>query len=103
MVEESDSTELTAVTFDGIYQNSEVWINGNYLGNRPNGYIGFQYDLTPYLNYGSEQNEILVKVDNSDQPNSRWYSGSGIYRNVWLNKTDKLHVPLWGTFMTTPK
>ncbi|WP_029036268.1 beta-galactosidase GalB [Salinimicrobium xinjiangense] len=101
-VEESDSTKLTAVTFDGVYQNSEVWINGNYLGSRPNGYIGFQYDLTPYLNYGDEPNEILVKVDNSDQPNSRWYSGSGIYRNVWLTQTDKLHVPLWGTFVTTP-
>ncbi|MCY2687533.1 beta-galactosidase GalB [Salinimicrobium sp. TH3] len=102
-LEESDSTNLTAVTFDGIYQNSEVWINGNYLGNRPNGYIGFQYDLTPYLNYGNEPNEILVKVDNSDQPNSRWYSGSGIYRNVWLEQTDQLHVPLWGTFVTTPE
>ncbi|WZL90413.1 beta-galactosidase GalB [Salinimicrobium sp. 3283s] len=98
-----DSTKLTAVTFDGIYQNSEVWINGNYLGNRPNGYIGFQYDLTPYLNYGDEQNEILVKVNNADQPNSRWYSGSGIYRNVWLEQTDKLHVPQWGTFVTTPQ
>ena len=97
-----DSTQLTSILFDGVYQNSEVWINGNYLGNRPNGYIGFQYDLTPYLNYGDEQNEILVKVNNADQPNSRWYSGSGIYRNVWLTKTDKLHVPLWGTFVTTP-
>ena len=97
-----DSIKLTAVTFDGIYQDSKIWINGSYLGNRPNGYIGFQYDLTPYLNYGDEQNEILVKVNNADQPNSRWYSGSGIYRNVWLEQTDKLHVPLWGTFVTTP-
>lgn len=102
VVEESDSTRLTAVTFDGVYQNSEVWINGNYLGNRPNGYIGFQYDLTPYLNYGNEENEILVKVNNADQPNSRWYSGSGIYRNVWLEQTDKVHVSQWGTFVTTP-
>ncbi|WP_037324869.1 beta-galactosidase GalB [Salinimicrobium terrae] len=101
-IAESDSTKLTTVTFDGVYQNSKVWINGNYLGNRPNGYIGFQYDLTPYLNYGDEQNEILVKVDNSDQPNSRWYSGSGINRNVWLGQTNKLHVPQWGTFVTTP-
>ncbi|UZH56793.1 glycoside hydrolase family 2 protein [Salinimicrobium tongyeongense] len=98
-----DSTRLTAVTFDGVYQDSKVWINGKYLGNRPNGYIGFQYDLTLFLHYGNEPNEILVKVNNAHQPNSRWYSGSGIYRNVWLTKTDKLHVPLWGTFVTTPQ
>lgn len=102
-LEPVDSTKVISILFDGIYHNSEVWINGEYLGNRPFGYIGFQYDLTPHLSYGSEENELLVKVNNDDQPNSRWYSGSGIYRNVWMNKTDKLHVAKWGTFITTPE
>ncbi|MFV8324774.1 glycoside hydrolase family 2 TIM barrel-domain containing protein [Flavobacterium sp. ZS1P14] len=99
----ADKTKITAIVFDGVYRNSEVWINGHYLGKRPNGYIGFQYDLSPYLNYGDKNNEILVKVDNSKQPNSRWYSGSGIFRNVWLETTDKLHIEQWGTYITTPK
>ncbi|MUP45404.1 DUF4982 domain-containing protein [Gramella sp. BOM4] len=97
-----DSTKLTSIQFDGVYMDSEVWINGTYLGKRPNGYISFEYDLTPYLKYNRQENEILVKVDNSKQPNSRWYSGSGIYRHVWLNTTDNLHVSNWGTFVTTP-
>jgi beta-galactosidase len=95
--------KITSIVFDGVYRNSEVWINGHYLGKRPNGYIGFQYELSPYLNYGDKENEIIVKVDNSKQPNSRWYSGSGIFRNVWLETTDKLHIEQWGTYITTPK
>lgn len=95
--------KITSIIFDGVYRNSEVWINGHYLGKRPNGYIGFQYDLSPYLNYGDKINEIIVKVDNSKQPNSRWYSGSGIFRNVWLETTNKLHVDQWGTYITTSK
>lgn len=99
----ANKTKTTSIIFDGVYRNSEVWINGHYLGKRPNGYIGFQYDLSPYLNYGNKNNEILVKVDNSKQPNSRWYSGSGIFRNVWLETTDKLHTEQWGTYISTPK
>jgi len=91
------------IDFDGIYQNSEVWINGHYLGKRPYGYISFRYELTPYLNRGMDKNVLAVKVDNSMQPNSRWYSGSGIYRNVWLIMTDKIFVDHWGTFITTPQ
>ncbi|HKG68913.1 MAG TPA: glycoside hydrolase family 2 TIM barrel-domain containing protein, partial [Segetibacter sp.] len=91
------------IGFDGVYRNSEVFINGHSLGIRPNGYISFQYDLTPYLNYGTQPNVIAVKVDNLRQPNSRWYSGSGIYRNVWLTTVDKIHVINWGTFITTPE
>jgi len=91
------------ITFDGVYRNSEVWINGHLLGKRPNGYISFQYDLSPYVKYGNEKNSIAVKVDNSQQPNSRWYSGSGIYRNVWLTITDKLHIGYNGTYITTPE
>jgi beta-galactosidase len=91
------------VDFDGVYRNSEVWINGYYLGKRPNGYISFSYDLTPYLNFGEKTNVIAVKVDNSDQPNSRWYSGSGIYRNVWLTTINKTSFAKWDTFITTPQ
>ncbi len=90
-----------AIQFDGVYQNSEVWINGHYLGKRPNGYISFVYDLTPYLK--ANNNVLAVKVDNSKQPNSRWYSGSGIYRHVWLNITNSIHVAQWGTYITTPQ
>jgi beta-galactosidase len=90
-----------SIQFDGVYQLSEVWINGQYLGKRPYGYIGFSYDLTPHLKYGGE-NVIAVKADNSHQPNSRWYTGSGIYRHTWLLATGPVHVAEWGTFVTTP-
>jgi beta-galactosidase len=91
------------INFDGVYHNSEVWINGHYLGKRPNGYISFNYDLTGYLKFGNQTNVIAVRVDNSEQPNSRWYSGSGIYRNVWLTTINKIHFKQWGTFITTPQ
>jgi beta-galactosidase len=91
-----------SVEFDGVYQNSEVWINGQYLGKRPFGYISFAYDLTPYLKLDGE-NVIAVKVDNSLQPGSRWYSGSGIYRHTWLVAWHPVHVHRWGTFVTTPR
>ncbi len=92
-----------SIEFDGIYRKSEVWINGHYLGIRPNGYISFAYDLSDYLNFGEAENVIAVKVDNSEQPNSRWYSGSGIYRNVRLVVAENLHVAHWGTYATTPE
>ncbi|MFH1001174.1 MAG: sugar-binding domain-containing protein, partial [Bacteroidota bacterium] len=100
---DSDKDKLVFISFDGVYQKSEVWINGDFVGMRPYGYSSFQYDVTPFLKYGSEGNIIAVKVDNSEQPNSRWYSGSGIYRNVWLIKTGKVFVENWGTFITTPE
>jgi len=89
-----------SILFDGVYMNSEVWINGHYLGKRPSGYISFAYDLTPYLTAG--KNTLAVKIDNSNQPNSRWYSGSGIYRHVWMNITPPLHIAQWGTYISTP-
>jgi beta-galactosidase len=98
----SARSKLVFIDFDGIYRNSEIWINGHYLGKRPNGYISFSYELTPYLKFG-KANEIAVKVDNSAQPNSRWYSGSGIYRNVWLTTVNKTYFAKWGTFITTPQ
>ena len=95
--------KLVFIDFDGVYRNSEVWINGHYLGKRPYGYSSFDYELTPYLNFGAQKNLIAVKVDNSQQPNSRWYSGSGIYRNVWLTTVEKARVDHWGTYVTTPE
>ena len=92
--------KLVYIDFDGVYQKSDVWVNGHHLGFRPNGYISFRYELTPYLNFGGK-NTIAVKVDNSVQPNSRWYSGSGIYRNVWLVTTNKIAIDHWGTYVTT--
>lgn len=89
------------IEFDGVYQNSDVWINGNHLGHYPSGYMSFQYDLTAFIKAG--ENVIAVRVDNSLQPNTRWYSGSGIYRHVWLNIANSLHVAQWGTYITTPQ
>ncbi len=88
------------IDFDGVYCNSEVFINGHSLGVRPNGFISFRYNLTPFLKY-NQANTIAVKVDNSQQPNSRWYSGSGIYRNVWLVVLNDVFVDHWGTSITT--
>ena len=94
-------TKKTAIYFEGVYMNSEVFINGKSLGVYPYGYSSFSYDLTPYLNFGKE-NVIAVRVDNSQQVNSRWYSGSGIYRHVWMMVTDPVHVAHWGVGITTP-
>ena len=89
------------ITFDGVYMNSTVYINGHKLGTRPYGYSTFEYDLTPYI-YKKGDNVIAVKVDNSDQPNSRWYSGCGIYRHVWFTKTlKKAYIPQWGQYVAT--
>lgn len=87
------------IDFDGVYMNSTVYLNGHELGFRPYGYASFSYDLTPYLNQNGE-NIIAVKVDNEKQPNSRWYSGCGIYRNVWLRESGDLRIPLWGQQLT---
>ena len=82
--------------FDGVYMNSTVYINGQKVGYRPYGYSSFEYDITPYVKEG--ENVVAVRVDNSDQPNSRWYSGCGIYRHVWLTKTAPIHVAHWGVY-----
>lgn len=88
------------IEFDGVYKNSEVWINGHYLGKRPYGYINFSYDLTPWLFFG-KQNVIAVKVDNSLQPDSRWYTGSGIYRDVKLVIHNRTFIDDRGLFIST--
>lgn len=102
-VSAEDLKRSVFIDFDGVYQNSEVWINGHSLGKRFYGYSSFRYELTPWLVGGEKENVLAVKVDNSMQPNSRWYSGSGIYRNVWLITTGKTYIAHWGTFITTPE
>ncbi len=87
--------------FDGVYMNSDVWINGVHLGRRPYGYSSFAYDITRHLVPGI--NVVAVRVDNSHQPNSRWYTGSGIYRHTWLTVLAPLHVAHWGSVITTPR
>lgn len=97
----ADSAKRIYITFDGVYHHSDVFVNGAFLGHHANGYIGFQYDLTKHLHFGKQDNVIAVRVNNSDQPNSRWYSGSGIYRNVWLEKTAPIHIDYCGTYIST--
>jgi beta-galactosidase len=91
-----------SIQFDGVYENSEVFLNGQSLGKRPYGYISFSYDVTPYLKFADQENILAVRVDASLQPGSRYYSGCGIYRDVWLTVTNPLHVAHWGTFVTLP-
>jgi beta-galactosidase len=83
--------------FEGVYNRSEVFINGHSLGKRPNGYISFAYDATPFVKYG-EDNTIAVRVDHSKSADSRWYTGSGIYRNVWLVYANPVHIAQWGVY-----
>ncbi|MFD2920182.1 glycoside hydrolase family 2 TIM barrel-domain containing protein [Terrimonas rubra] len=99
---EADKHKKHFIRFDGVYMNSEVYLNGHLLGVRPNGYIGFSYDMSPYLQYGQQKNILVVKVNNDKQPNSRWYSGSGIYRNVWLESSSGIRISEWGPYITTP-
>lgn len=88
------------IAFDGVYMNSTVYVNGHEVGFRPYGYSSFEYDITPYANPGGD-NVVAVKVDNSDQPNSRWYSGCGIYRHVWLTTTGHVRIAKWGVHVVT--
>lgn len=101
-VPDSEKGRVQSLYFEGVYMDAEVIINGNSLGIHHYGYTSFLKDLTPYIKYG-EQNTIEVKVDNSKQKNCRWYSGSGIYRHVWLYSTDAVHFAHWGTKITTPE
>ena len=102
LLPETDKDKHIEIEFDAVYDNGEVWINGHYLGKRPYGFISFYYDLTPYLNFGNKKNVIAVRVDHSHVADSRWYTGSGIIRNVWLYTTNKIHIAHWGIFVTTP-
>jgi len=95
-----DPAKRTYIAFDGIMANSDVYCNGELLGHRPYGYVSFNYDLTPHLQPG--KNIIAVRVDDSQQPASRWYPGAGINRHVRLITTSQIHIAPWGTFVTTP-
>ena len=101
MSEKSFQHHKVTIDFDGVYMNSGVWLNGHYLGNHSYGYTSFTYDLTPYLKPNGEQNIIAVKVSNEGK-NSRWYSGSGIYRHIWLTVTEPVHIGRYGICITTP-
>src|SRR5271170_2437895 len=96
-----DPTKRTYIAFDGIMSNSDVYCNGELLGHRPYGYVSFNYELTPHLHAGL--NTIAVRVDDSQQPASRWYPGAGINRHVRLITTSAVHIAPWGTFVTTPR
>lgn len=99
-----DSTKKVVVEFDGVYMNSDVWINGQFLGRRPYGFIGFRYDLTEYLKKDGTANVLAVRVDDSAEPSVRWYAGSGIYRHVRLITTSYTHFRLdGGVSITTPE
>lgn len=97
----NEADQRIYVYFEGVYRNGEVFINGESLGMRPNGYVSFMHDLTPHLRHG-ESNTIAVRVDHSEYADSRWYTGSGIYRNVFLVKANPVHIDQWGVYHTTP-
>jgi len=101
-LENNAQNRLVFIEFDGVMANSDVWINGVHLGNRPYGYVGFGYELTKYLNAGKD-NVIAVRTDTAKQPASRWYTGAGIYRHVTLVTKSRVHATQWGTFVSTPQ
>jgi len=96
-IPQNKTGEKVYLYFEGVYNRSEVFLNGHSLGKRPNGYISFAYDATPYIKYGQE-NIISVRVDHSQSADSRWYTGSGIYRNVWLVYSNPVHISQWGVY-----
>ncbi len=98
----SDAARRVSIEFDGVYRDSDVWINGHHLGHRPYGYSSFAYDLTSYVKTGNQPNLVAVRVDHGQAADSRWYTGSGIYRHVWLTVTAPVHIAHWGTYVRTP-
>ena len=100
-VPQSWSGKRVSVEFGGVYKNAEVWINGQHLGSHPYGYTTFYYDLTPNLR--SAKRTCSPCAWTTHIGNTRWYSGSGIYRHVWLNVTEPVHVAQWGMYVTTPE
>jgi len=90
------------LTFEGVYNNSQVWCNSYYLGKRPYGYSTFTYDITDFISFGEKDNVISVMVNHKDIADSRWFTGSGIYRDVYITITDHIHIDQYGVFVTTP-
>jgi len=99
-IDKADSEKVAYLTFDGVYMNSDVWINGKHVGNHPYGYTSFYYDITPYLNPAGQPNVVAVHVKNEGS-NARWYSGSGIYRHTWLTLVNPTHIGMWGVYVKT--
>ena len=97
------SAKIASIEFDGVYDHAEVWVNGTFVCGRPYGYSSFACPLTPYVTFGTDDNVLAVRVDHSRAADSRWYTGSGIYRHVRLSLTDPVHIAHWGTFVTTPE
>ena len=97
LIPETKKSEKVYLYFEGVYNRSEVYINGKLLGKRPNGYISFMYDATPYVEFGKE-NIIAVHADHTQSADSRWYTGSGIYRDVYLVYANQVHIAQWGVF-----
>jgi beta-galactosidase len=102
-MDSNQKDRAVAIEFDGVYDWSEVWVNGQFVGGRPCGFSSFQFDVTPFVKFGSDDNLIAVRVDHSRFADSRFYTGSGIYRNVRLVITDKLRIAHWGVSVTAPK
>lgn len=100
-VPQSESDKVVRIEFEGVMYDAYVWVNGVLVGNRPYGYIGFEFDISKYLKYNGSENVIAVRVTPKDL-SSRWYPGAGIYRSVWLKIDEPVHVAQYGTFITTP-
>lgn len=100
-MDKADRGKTAYLQFDGVYMNSDVWVNGKHVGNHPYGYTSFWYDITPYLNPAGEENTVAVQVKNEGF-NARWYSGSGIYRHTWLTLVDPVHISPWGVYVHAP-
>jgi beta-galactosidase len=101
IINKADKDKTVYLQFDGVYMNSDVWINGKHVGNHPYGYTSFYFDISSYLNKAGEPNLVAVQVKNEGK-NSRWYSGSGIYRHTWLTVVNPVHIGMFGTYITTP-
>jgi beta-galactosidase len=100
-IDKANREKIAYLNFDGVYMNSDVWVNGKHVGNHPYGYTSFYYDITPYLNPAGQPNVVAVQVKN-EGGNARWYSGSGIYRHTWLTLVNPAHIGMWGVYVKTP-
>ncbi len=100
-MDKADEGKTINIIFDGAMSDSRVWVNGEYVGRRPYGYVGFAFDISSLLNYDGSENIIAVRLSPKDL-SARWYPGAGLYRNVWMSINEPVHIPLWGTYVTTP-
>lgn len=101
-INRKDKDKIVYIQFDGVFMNSDVWVNGKHVGNHPYGYTSFYYDITPFLNNESKPDIVAVQVKNEGKT-ARWYSGSGTYRHTWLTLVNPVHISMWGIYVTTPE